>query len=268
MMFSLLMSLYEGESASNLDQALQSVAASTVLPTEVVMVLDGPVRAELKDVIEKHAAGLNLKIVALSSNVGLGKALSEGLRHCSYDWIARFDTDDLNEPHRFEVQLELIEKFPAVDVFGSSVVEFVEEPDVVRAIKNVPETHDAILKFAKKRNPFNHMTVMFRKETVLRFGGYGNEYFYEDYALWVRMLAGGAQAANIREPLVRMRTAANMYKRRGGLRYARQELAVQYSFFKLGFIGPGRMLLNCLQRIPTRLLPAALREFVYLKFLR
>ena len=32
------------------------------------------------------------------------------------------------------------------------------------------------------------MTVAFRKSVVTSLGGYKDEYLYEDYALWIKML--------------------------------------------------------------------------------
>lgn len=268
MQFSLLLSLYNGEKASNFEQAMDSVVQSTRQPDEVVLVLDGPVRPELNELVECYRSLLSMVVVPLEQNVGLGKALNIGLQQCSYSWVARFDTDDINEPNRFALQLGQLERDPQLDIIGSLIAEFSDDPQMIRSYRAAPETHAEIVKYGQRRNPFNHMTVMYRKEAVLRCGGYGNEYFYEDYALWVRLLLSGAKGMNIQQPLVRARTDSSMYRRRGGWRYARQEVATQYTFYRLGFIGAGRFLLNCVQRTPARLLPPAIREWIYLKLLR
>lgn len=268
MQFSLLLSLYNGEKASNFEQAMDSVVSSTRQPDEVVLVLDGPVRPELSELVERYRTCLPIVLVPLEKNVGLGKALNIGLQHCTHPWVARFDTDDINEPERFARQLEQLERDPQLDIIGSSIAEFAEDPQRIRSYRAAPESHEEIMKYGQRRNPFNHMTVMYRKDAVLRCGSYGNEYFYEDYALWVRLLLSGAKGMNIQQPLVRARTDLSMYRRRGGWRYARQEIAAQYTFYSLGFIGLGRFLLNCLQRTPARLLPPFVRERIYLKLLR
>lgn len=268
MKFSLLMSLYDGEQSSFLNDALNSIAVGTVIPSEVIMVLDGPIRPELRHVLEEFRQKLPLTLVPLAENVGLGRALNAGLNRCTHDWVARFDTDDIQEPDRFEQQLKFLEHHKDLDLFGSGMREFSTEPSQPQASRKVPETHTEILQYAKKRNPFNHVTVMFRKSAVLEVGGYPQANLYEDYALWVRMLMAGCTTANMQEPLVRARTGLEMYRRRGGFQYAKTEMEAQLDFYKIGFISGSRLFLNSVQRLPVRLLPSTLREKIYTRLLR
>ena len=53
----------------------------------------------------------------------MGKALNEGLKHCSYDIVARMDTDDIAKPDRFEKQLAIFEKYSDIDVVGAWIDE-------------------------------------------------------------------------------------------------------------------------------------------------
>ena len=71
-------------------------------------------RPELESIVTQYSAILPIKIVRLPENVGLGKALNEGMKHCSYDWVFRMDTDDICLPDRFEKQIEFIQKHPNV----------------------------------------------------------------------------------------------------------------------------------------------------------
>ncbi|WP_251864305.1 glycosyltransferase [Achromobacter sp. Marseille-Q4962] len=267
--FSVLMSVYAGERAVWLDQALASLAASTIWPTEIILVEDGPLGRDLHEVIDRYCAVLPLKLLQLERNVGLGPALAAGLSLCREEWVARFDTDDLIEPDRFERQLSYLSEHPDVDIVGGWIQEFEADPGQERGrVRLVPEDHRAVLAYARRRNPFNHMTVMFRRVMAMAHGGYQGERLYEDYALWVRMLQGGAVAANIPGVLVKARAGADMFERRGGMAYVRSEVAVQWSFFRCGFIGPGRLVLNLAQRLPVRILPGTVRRWIYQRFLR
>ena len=67
----------------------------------------------------------------------------------------------------------------------------------VVSVRRLPECHEDILSFAKKRNPINHPVVMFRKGAVFAAGGYQHFPLFEDYYLWVRMLMNGAKFYNI-----------------------------------------------------------------------
>lgn len=267
--FSVLMSVYKGERAAWFDQALASLVASTCWPAEVVLVQDGPLGTDLYEVIDHYRAVLPLRLLPLERNIGLGPALNAGLALCQHEWVARFDTDDILEPDRFERQLAYVRDHPGVDIVGGWIREFESEPTSEQGrIRRVPERHDAILGYAQRRNPFNHMTVMFRRELAKAHGGYQGELLYEDYALWVRMLQGGAMAANIPCVLVKARTGPEMFQRRGGLGYARSEVSVQWAFYRRGFIGPARLAMNLIQRLPVRILPGAIRRWIYQQFLR
>ena len=267
--FSVLMSVYAGERAPWLDQALASIVSSTVLPAQVVLVQDGPLGNELQEVIVRYQSSLPLQVLRLEQNVGLGPALNAGLALCRHEWVARFDTDDVLVADRFERQLAFLKAHPKVGIVGGWIHEFESDPENdAGRVRRVPETHEAILAYAQRRNPFNHMSVMFRRELALAHGGYQGELLYEDYALWVRMLQGGAIAANIPRILVKARAGRDMFQRRGGLRYVRSEATVQWAFYQGGFIGRRRLALNLLQRLPVRILPGPVRRWIYQQFLR
>lgn len=268
-MFSVLMSVYQGEKPEFLDAALGSLQASTVPLPEVVLVEDGPLPETLHRIIERHQGALNMRRVALPKNVGLGLALTEGLKQCRHEWIARFDTDDLIVADRFARQTALIASTPDIDLFGGWIWEFDTDPASQEGrLRRVPEVHEAIVAYAQQRNPFNHMTVMFRRDLALSLGGYPNEHLYEDYALWVRMIQAGARTANLPVVLVNARAGAGMYARRGGFSYAVGEFRAQWAFYRSGFIGLPRLALNLAARLPIRILPDRFRQFLYERILR
>lgn len=127
---------------------------------------------QLYTVISEYQLKLpNLKVISFSQNQGLGKALNEGLKHCSYDIVARMDTDDVAKPNRFKRQIEILKKHPNIDVVGAWIDEFEGTTDNVRSQRKLPEMPEEIAKYARKRCPVNHPVVMFRKKAVLDAGG-------------------------------------------------------------------------------------------------
>ena len=266
--FSVLMSLYRKESPDYLALCLQSLSEQTVLPNEVVIVFDGPITTPLEDTVREWCSQLPIKILRLEKNVGLGPALNEGLRACSYEVIFRMDTDDVCHPLRFEKQIQLFSEDPKVSLVGTWVGEFDDTTEHIHALRKVPIEHDNIITYAKKRNPFNHMSVGYRKSSVILSGGYQNNYLYEDYALWVRMIKNGAVTKNLPEILVYARAGNGMEARRGGFKYAKSEVKAQHSFYKQGFLSRKELFMNLLLRVPVRLAPALLRKYVYRKMLR
>lgn len=269
MNFSLLMSVYKYDDASFLEQALKSIEANSLIPTDFVLVCDGDLTAELNDIIDDYARRLPFNIIRLPSNLGLGRALQTGMDYCKCEWVARFDADDICVLDRFAKQIAFIKQNPNVDVVGGQIIEFANDPDEINTHKKtVPTKHEQIYDYAKSRNPMNHMTVMFKKSAVLAVGSYQHAPLYEDYDLWVRMLMKGFKFANIDEVVVHVRAGHNMHRRRGGVSYANQEILMQTKFYKLGFIPYGRMLKNLMIRVPIRLVSNRVRSIIYNKFLR
>ncbi|WP_240058531.1 glycosyltransferase, partial [Bacteroides uniformis] len=87
-----------------LKSALDSVLNQTLPPSEIILIKDGPLTVELEKVLSSYDTNL-LKIIPLPNNLGLSKALNIGLKHCSYEFVARMDTDDICYPSRFEKQV-------------------------------------------------------------------------------------------------------------------------------------------------------------------
>lgn len=269
MKFSVLLSVYYKEKPNCLKESLSSIFNQRCLPTEVVLVEDGPLTCELNNVISEFLdKGLKIEIVRLAKNQGLGKALNEGLKHCSYDLVARVDTDDIAKPDRFERQIIAFRDHPELEVVGAWIDEFEGDVSNVISVRKLPENHSEIYQFAKKRNPINHPVVMFRKKAVLSVGGYQHFPFFEDYDLWVRMLLNGSRFYNIQESLLYFRFSSDMFKRRGGLRYIKMEISFQNQLKRFGFISITEFLSNILIRLITRIIPNSMRAFLYKKALR
>lgn len=266
--FSVLMSLYCRESPEALEVALASLAKQTLRPDETVIVLDGPVSNEHLGVLSRYEAALAMKIVPLDKNVGLARALSIGLEQCTHEWIARFDTDDWSHPDRFARQHAFLDAHPTVGLLGCWIGEFEGSPNVITQVRRVPLTHEAIVRYAQRRNPFNHMTVMYRRSDVQAAGGYQDLQWMEDYWLWVRMLHAGVEASNQPELLVHARAGLGMITRRGGIAYVRSEWRAQRQFWSLGFISPLTAITNFFLRATPRLLPTAIRAHIYARALR
>jgi glycosyltransferase involved in cell wall biosynthesis len=265
---SVLISVYAKESPEYLREALHSLVEQTVPANQIVLVCDGPLTPFLERVIDEFTILLPLTLVRLHKNVGLAYALNAGLPYCKYEWIARFDSDDLCEKLRFEMQLEFICNNPDVDVFGSNILEFETNSRTPHAIRQVKVTHEEILATARFRNPLNHMTVFFRKAIVLKADGYPHDALNEDYALWVKLMMSGCKFGNLSTPLVRARAGEKMVSRRGGFSYLLTELQMQRRLKRLGFISTRVFVFNISVRVVVRLVPNFLRRIIYTEFLR
>jgi glycosyltransferase involved in cell wall biosynthesis len=261
--FALLFSVYDGDKPDYIRRAFRSaVDDQTVRPDQVVIVRDGPVRPELAECLDglRAASPAPVTFVALSRNGGLGPALDQGMAASWFDVIARMDADDVAMPHRFEVELPLIAD---ADIVGSGLLEFSGDTDNIVGQRVPPTDQAQIQRYARMHDPFNHPTVMYRKHAVLAAGGYGDLPLMEDYSLFARMLAGGARAANVAEPLVYYRVGAQAFRRRGGTGLLRSELRLQREFRRAGFTSTAEFLRNVLVRGGYRLVPWWFRRAVY-----
>ena len=267
MEFSVILSLYYKEHPSYLIHCLESLFSQTLQPNEIVLVKDGPLNPELDSIVVEYERRYPIiKIILLEKNLGLGKALNEGLKYCSYELVARMDTDDIAYPTRFEKQVMFMNEHPEIDVCSSWIDEFIDSTDNIISTKKLPETNDEIIKYAKHRSPLNHPAVMFRKSAVMAVGGYSG--FPEDYCLWVKMIMNGSKMYNLQESLLYFRYSPDMIKRRGGWKYAKDDFKSQMQFYKMRFIGIGTLIYNITIRMTVRLVPNDLRNFIYKKLLR
>ena len=268
--YSVLMSVYHKEKPEYLRQAIESVQSQTFPTDDFVLVCDGPLNPELDSVIEarQQEMGDVLNVVRLAKNGGLGNALSQGIKHCKNELVARMDSDDIAYPERCERQIAVFNTHPEVSICSGIVEEFTTDPKIVDARRVPPETNAEIVEFAKKRNPFNHPCVMYKKSAVEAAGSYQEFYLLEDYYLWLRMLMAGYQGYNIQEPLLHMRAGSDMYKRRAGWKYAMTQ-AKLFKFMKQqGFIGNGQYIKACVIRSGSALASNWLRKFMFKKVLR
>jgi hypothetical protein len=261
--FSLLISVYDGDRPDYLWRSFRSaVDDQTLPPDQVIIVRDGPVRPELAACLDEFVATSRVPVtlVPLEENGGLGPALDQGLAASRYDIVARMDADDVAMPHRFEVQLPLME---GADIVGAGLLEFVTDTDHIVGRRTPPTDPGQIARYARLHDPFNHPTVIYRRQAVMAAGGYGDLPLMEDYALFTRMLLGGARAINVAEPLVFYRVGATAFKRRGGTGLLRSELRMQREFLRSGFITPAGYVRNVVIRGSYRLVPWWLRRAAY-----
>ena len=266
---SVLISVYSKEKPDFLRQSLDSIFTQTMPPNEVVLVEDGPLTKELDIIIQQYSKQhQELQIVKLPENAGLGPALCEGLKHCQNELVARMDSDDISKPERLAKEFAYLEQHPEIDVVGSWTEEFVENPIQTKAIRKVPQNHEQLVTFSKKRNPMNHPTVMFRKKAIEDAGSYRNSPLFEDYDLWIRMMQHGSRFHNLQESLLYFRISNDFYSRRGGCSYIQQEIRFQQSIRQKGHIGFMTMIHNIIKRTTLRMIPNYWREKIYFFLLR
>lgn len=235
--YSVLMSVYQGEKPEFFKSSIKSMLEQTIKPDQIVIVKDGKLTPHLESIVKKYVSYHpdTFTIVPLKENVGLGLALNEGLKRCRNELVARMDTDDISLSNRCELQLNEFNNNEDLSIVGTMIDEFDDNPQHIISSRVVPENHESILKFSKRRNPFNHPSVMYKKSTVLQCGGYGNYRRNQDFDLFVRMLNSGFIAKNIGKSLILFRANRDNSKRRKSWVKCKSNIQLMFKFWKKGY---------------------------------
>ena len=261
------MSVYCKDDPGNFDISVQSMLSQTLPPDEVVLVCDGPIDGELNEVVEKYSQNPIFNVITLEQNFGLSTALNVGLLQCNNEYVLRMDSDDISAPNRAEKEIAVLDA--GFDIVGSSISEFVGDSKNIIGYRRVPTNHNDIVKFSKKRTPFNHPSVAFKKSSVLSAGNYSCETRYmQDYYLWVRCIQAGCKCCNIDEALVNMRSGLSMRARRKGKDFTRSYKTIFKYMLKTKYIGFFRFCINNLSFFIYSHLSPNVKEKIVYKYLR
>lgn len=270
--FSVCTSIYKNDRPDFVGVALDSMLVNqSVKPNEIVLVQDGPIPEGLQQVLQEYEAKYPdvMNVIRLEKNGGLGNALKLGVENAKYNICARMDSDDICLPDRFEKQLAYLETHPECDIVGGQMTEFIDTPDNIVGRRVVPLDNNEIYEFMKSRCALNHVTVMFRKEAVLKVGNYQDWFWNEDYYLWVKMMMAGCKFANIPDVAVNVRSGADQYARRGGKKYFDSEIGIKKLMLKEGMITKSQFAINYVERFIIQLmLPNSVRGWVFRTFAR
>lgn len=268
--YSVLMSIYKNEKPEYFKLSIDSMLNQSLMPDQIVIVKDGELTEELNifiDKIKQKQPDL-FTIVSLKENVGLGIALNEGLKVCRNELVARMDTDDISLKERCRLQVEEFIKDKDLSIVGSVIDEFYDEPKNIISARVVPANYEDIMKFSKRRNPFNHPSVMYKKNDVLKCGGYGEFRRNQDFDLFVRMLNSGFKAKNINESLLLFRANRDNIKRRKSWMKCKSNIDMIYDFWRKGYSSFSDMLIVSISQIIVFILPNKLFKIISDIYLR
>jgi Glycosyl transferase family 2 len=188
-----------------LTDAIESVLAQTYSDFELLLVDDGS-----KDGTPEAAEAYHdqrIRIVQNERNLGQVPSLNRGLREAQGEYVARLDADDVCLPERLERQVTVLDADPSVALVGTWL-DVVDERGRLWGrlrghVRDFPEFVFAIL---ADRYPWGHPSVMFRRDVVLRLGGYDETLApSEDKDLYRRLALARHDARAVEAPLVRYR---------------------------------------------------------------
>lgn len=268
--YSVLMTVYAKETASNLDMAITSMMKQTIPTNDFVLVCDGDLNDDLDGVIHNYTMtypGI-FNVIRIPKNPIWAEVLNLGLKNCKNELVSRMDSDDISVLDRCEKLLKCFSDNPDVDVVGSALAEFTDNPKDIDCTRLLPESHEKIVKFAVNRCPMNHATVMYKKSKIISCGGY--EYYpaFEDYQLWIKLIMANCTLYNLQESLYLMRAGDNLYSRRGGRKYSKQMIRFRKWMYNQGFISYFKYIYICVGSSIVYNVPNKLKAFIYRNLLR
>lgn len=230
---SVIMGVFNAE--ATLEAAVRSMAGQTFRDWELIVCDDGSTdrSLELCRQLEAEHPG---RIVVLSNptNRKLAATLNHCLAHVRGDLVARMDADDLSLPDRLERQVAFLDANPAVDLVGTAMRRF-NESGQGSVVTTIPHPERTTLRRAK---PFNHATIVTRREVYELLGGYDESRRAErceDYDLWFRFYACGFVGKNLAEPLYLVREDASAFRRRSIRGRLNEFQTAVAGFRRLGF---------------------------------
>lgn len=264
------MSIYKNEKPENFKESIESMLKQSIEPDQIVIVKDGELSRELDEVITSYSSihENRFTVVPLKKNVGLGLALNEGLKACRNELVARMDTDDISLPERCELQLNEFEAKQDLVISGTNIDEFYDSPDNIVSSRVVPSTHQEILRFGRRRNPFNHPTVMYKRSVILKMGGYKDFRRNQDLDLFIHIINAGYESSNLSKSLLLFRANSDNLKRRKSWTKCSSYIQMIYSFWRKGYSGLNDLIIVTLSQTIIFIAPIKLLEMLSDKYLR
>ena len=267
--YSVLMSVYSGENPDFFRTSVESILDQTYPPDDFVLVCDGKLTRKLDEVVSYFEDNYEcFRPVRLAEKVGTGECANIGIENCRNEYIVKMDSDDIALPNRCEISMYALAKHPEIDILGAYIDEFDSDTGEYISTKRTPVSHKEIMKYARRRNPFNNQTLVYKKSLAKKVGGYSNIKRCEDYEFVVKMLAGGARGRNIGRTLVKYRTSSENFERRKNWDNTRSFIQVRWKIYRMGFSHFVDFLIPCTAQLIMFIMPSSFTKKIYKKVLR
>jgi glycosyltransferase EpsE len=198
---SILFPVYN-EKPEYLTPALESIANQTFKDFELLILDDSSSEETLRILDDFSKRDSRAVVFRRNGSRGITSALNIGIKLAKGEYIVRADSDDVQTLNRLEKLLTYFSNHPEIEVLGSAVSKM-DASGNVNGVRLYPLSHGRIVKTSCIKNPMAHPTVMIRKSTLIKHGGYDESFSSaEDYELWCRLISSQVKLANTEDPLV------------------------------------------------------------------
>jgi glycosyltransferase involved in cell wall biosynthesis len=260
----ILLNVWAGDRVDLLADSIKSAHTQTLKPTKLLVVSDGPLTDELRNVVTdlQKQSPFNQELLETPQTLGLWSARNIGLQNIETKYVAVHDADDVMHPDRLKLQLQFLSENP-VDILGSAMFEINSHSKLVRAARYAPENNNQIKNALSNRNPINHPSVVLDRERILQAGGYRNVHLAEDYELWSRLAGLNYSFANLPYALVGFHVDPQTYVRRGGYAFIDGERKLRKELLINGSTTRVRSVFVSAIRVIYHLMPSKFRSIVH-----
>lgn len=226
-----LMSVYKNDYTEHLKLSIDSILNQTYQDLRLLIGVDGAVGDGLREVLHGYETDTRVKIFWFKENRGLTAVLNNLLEEGKKQqpkYFARMDADDMSKTDRFVKQVNYLEAHPELDVIGGAIEEMDYDGKLNGKVIHYPLTHDECFHFFATRNPLAHPAVMFRASFFDKVKSYNVSYKKnQDTELWYRAFMAGCKFGNLEDVVLTFRVSKDMYKRRGGTKFAKEVLRLR-----------------------------------------
>lgn len=226
---SVISGAYNIGSCFSFDRSMRSILEQTHAELEFIICDDGSTDNTWELLSEYAKSDERIRLIKNDQNKGLAYSLNRCIELASGELIARHDCDDYSAPDRLERQIEYMKEHPEISLLGTQVYLF-DENGVWGKEKFPESVENRDFLFV---SPYQHGSVMFRREALLKAGGYRvakETRRCEDYDLFMSMQTF-SRGANMQEYLYYFCENKSARKRRK-YRYRIDEMKVRFKGFK------------------------------------
>ena len=188
-----------------LRRALDSILNQTFSDFEVIVIDDGSTDQTRYILSLYQVKDQRIKVIYHQKNKGLVTSLNEGIEASRGKYIARMDDDDISLPHRFEKQVDFLEKHPEITVLGS----FISPIDSLIPYPFQREQDPDLFKIDLflESLEISHPSAMMRRDFLIKHHIRYNDRFRsaEDRPFWADIMDAGGKIMVLPEVLLQYR---------------------------------------------------------------
>lgn len=171
-------------------RAIDSVLKQTYSSFEFIIVDDGS-DDETQEIVESYRDS-RIQYVRLEENRGANYARNIGLNHCSGEWIAFIDSDNVWEPDKLAIQVEKIQELSdeAGIIFGKAYIHHIDS----RYSYIMPQKEDVAnyTKTMLEKNLIDTNTVLIKKQCFDKVGCFDEAFpRLQDWEMFYRIITFG-----------------------------------------------------------------------------